>query len=81
MERVLISKTENLWQVWRGLDSGAVRANMLPDAILASWRAWLIWCQISQMCFVLQMAGEGGIVTQALLPATMDHYLQRFRHG
>jgi hypothetical protein len=28
---------------------------MLPDAILAAWRAWLVWCQISQTCFVLLM--------------------------
>jgi hypothetical protein len=28
---------------------------MLPDAILAAWRAWLIWCQINQTHFVLLM--------------------------
>jgi hypothetical protein len=28
---------------------------MLPDAILAAWRAWSIWCQINQTRFVLLM--------------------------
>jgi hypothetical protein len=28
---------------------------MLPDAILAAWRTWLIWCQINQTRSVLLM--------------------------
>jgi hypothetical protein len=28
---------------------------MLPDAILATWRVWLVWCQINQTRSVLLM--------------------------
>jgi hypothetical protein len=32
---------------------------MLPDLILVIWRAWLIWCQISQTqnIFLMGLAG------------------------
>jgi hypothetical protein len=33
---------------------------MLPDAILAAWRAWLVWCQISQTHSVLLMESPSG---------------------
>jgi hypothetical protein len=36
-------------------DYGVRRVIMLPDAILAAWRAWLVWCQISQTHSVLLM--------------------------
>ncbi|KAJ6492683.1 hypothetical protein DFH09DRAFT_1377016 [Mycena vulgaris] len=36
-------------------DSGVAKVTMLPDVILAAWRTWLIWCQISQMRSVLLM--------------------------
>jgi hypothetical protein len=36
-------------------DYGVRRVIMPPDAILAAWRAWLVWCQISQTRSVLLM--------------------------
>jgi hypothetical protein len=37
------------------IDYGVRRVIMRPDAILAAWRAWLIWCQINQTHSILLM--------------------------
>jgi len=53
------------------LDSGVIRVIMLPDVILAVWRIWLVWCQISQIIFVLLM--HGPLHTLQIHPTQAPH--------
>ncbi|KAF8188517.1 hypothetical protein K438DRAFT_1936281 [Mycena galopus ATCC 62051] len=57
-----ISATTATFEFWPSSgarnDCGVRHVIMLPDVILAVWRSWLVWRQISQMGFVFLMEGE-----------------------